>query len=224
MFLFEPIIAAVFGELTYGDGTSSIIGWVILIAIILEFVAFDIKFKALTHRHKNQPVHADSLTIIWRWVLHAGLSIVMLIFAGIAFGFSFDDSLSPALVGMGAVFAVVIKELVMLLRYFSGKSASKPSNAPEWLADIVLFFYAAVSYTMYWTVLVAESSDPLLTNHAVLTGMNILLFTLLYWIGLSAVRLPYLMEEQFAPKKSRERLFVRASTIIAIIVAVSQLL
>jgi hypothetical protein len=223
VFLLEPITAGVFNALAYGDRISPIIGWIILITMVIEIVGFDIKYKAIAQRHGSKLQDVDSLLLLWRWVLHAGMSMTMLIFAGIAFGFSFDGGNTQTLIGMIASFTIIIKELYILFRYFFSRPKGSVNPKGEFTADAILFLYAAVSYTMFWSVLVIGSTGSLIGNHIAITIMNTLLSGLLFWIGLSAIRLPYLIEEQFAPKKSHERLFARASTFILIVAAVYKL-
>jgi hypothetical protein len=201
------------------QGTTPLLGIIILLIIILELPALFIKSKVIRARLKHKSEEGSGL-LMFGWMAHAVLSLLLFMFAVQSFGFSITAQDLPLWITIG-MFLVVIKELAYLLGMILATEPLKesPKASKEFLADIILIAFACVSFTTLWELSAQQPGFHLSSyslGEAIAQGIAAFMIFLIAFYG---SRLPFFIEEFQQERTPTQQKITYLSFFIAIITA-----
>jgi len=186
-----------------GEGASGFwLGILLLLAMGAEIWALPEKLKFVrTAMRQRNPELGTSTGLIYLWIFHATVTIILLAIAARELGADVlkkgEDQDLPGWF-LTLIILSVLKELYLLFAMwgmFDGNEIHPRYVRPkkrEWVCDILLIFYACLAYSCTWGM-VSETS--LERSHPVMLVINIVASSLIFLIFYLPMRIPYLQEE-----------------------------
>lgn len=200
----------------YHSQTNYLLGTLLLLATIGEFIAILLKRKEIGESEKK----TGSLFIIW--MFHTVISTVLVIIALKAFGLSMTKNQG---LFAGIFMVVVLKELVILFLIFIGSQPQPLPGRKRIIADLLMLFFYCVAYTVTWETIMGQpnfNNHLLAANYSpILTVTYTLIAILLFCVFYLPLRLPYFMtEKKYTP---REKWIDTAIILLAAFMAICPL-
>ncbi len=202
--LFSKEVYKAASGVVFRQETSYILGIVLFAAMLMELIAVIIKGRFYPRR-----ISTGFLILIW--IFHAVVSMVILMTGMTALGFDVSGEQAPIAFAM---FAVVIKEIIILCIIIAGPGKKDAGTSLKISSDLFLLFFYCTGYTTVWmTLMTTENPANYLlsgAHSAFLLVMNVILAVLLFCIFYLPLRLGYFITQGSSVK-------AQAVTVISII-------
>jgi len=160
----EPLVSS--SDLAFREaGGGRAFGFLLIFMQVAEFIALRWKTHLVLLRiRETTGKRVGGVALFYLWTFHCVTAVMLGRLAMQAFGLDFDKDQGWSIF---LLFAIVIKELFLLAVMLDIEGLDEDSQAlviqkqesfwKENTADIVLFFFAAITYTVFWE---SQAYDP----------------------------------------------------------------
>ena len=213
---FYDTVHEISSDIFYNGGTNPFLGVILFLAMAGELAAFILKSRY------GGEAGSEGVGVFLLWMFHTVIAVLMTIVALGAFGITFENEKYIGILS-AALFASVIKELVILVIIIGGTEKRRPSKLKNFIADMLFLIFYSLAYTIVIGNLLKthDYNNYLLASHysipliVMYTFIVILLFFMLYL----PLRIPYFLYERYGSTKELvigglSILFVAAAVVL----------
>lgn len=232
LWLFQPQVTQKMTLVAKHGGQDAMLGWVLILASVLETVGFFLKAPRLKQRIAENPDNDKNWILIgWAvWIPHIAITIFILFMILQSFGMPIDPEVKYPDTIIFIFFAIILKELFLLYgiywldnqvgeNRFMGKIFPSDVTAARWswLGDLLLFPYSVLAFTAFWELFV--SGIPFTWKYIFDGVVEILSASLLFLFAYATSRSIYIIEEWAVARTRLNYLILAGTTLLSLAIA-----
>lgn len=214
----QVIILGAVKSVFFDEQSNIILGLMIFGVLIAEVVGLAWKLPQVYARSGKTIARSNWLLLIWIGHLALGTVLAILGFQALGLDHDINQTAFMIIVSLGIVREFIILGLLGLA------PAKKIVAKKEFIADILLFIFACVSYTAFWEAMVDDLSGLGREGFSAEVILAITMMTFIFVLFFLPTRMSYLIEDVLFLKTKKDKLWWTVSFLLAVLLALAPLI